>query len=66
MLDSVLLTDCSCAVWKLDLGECKFGGVETCGNTVVAWARVVMVGRGCDLRFIWEVRLARVWSLIGC
>lgn len=25
----VLLTDDCCAVWKMDLGECKFGGRET-------------------------------------
>ena len=27
--------------------------------------RVVTVGRGCDLTLIWEVAIARIWSLTG-
>lgn len=38
MSDFVLLTDYSCAAWKMDLGECNLeAGKLVSWNIVVAW-----------------------------
>lgn len=48
MSDFVLLTDYSCAVWEMDLGECKFGGREAClwEWKMVAWMESSDGGEG--------------------
>ena len=68
MLDFVLSIDCPLRCVENGFGRCRFGGRETlcCGNVVVTGPRGVMAGSGYDLRFTWEVGIARVWSLIWC
>lgn len=34
-------------------------GKRVCGNAVIAQSRVVIMGRGYDLKNIWEARIAR-------